>query len=99
MPCDVVLPPRTRESQREGWRGTQVRRGRPVLNASATILNVTTSDSRYALAADIGGTNMRAALLDSQGRITGRGAIDTHSENGIDDAGVRLAQPRPMALK
>ena len=53
---------------------------------------MTTPDSRYALAADIGGTNMRAALVDSQGRMIGRGATDTLSENGIDDASMRLAR-------
>ncbi|MDP6666330.1 MAG: ROK family protein [Dehalococcoidia bacterium] len=48
--------------------------------------------SQYALAADIGGTNMRAALVDSEGHITGRGSIDTLPESGIDDASARLAR-------
>ncbi len=52
---------------------------------------MTTHASRYALAADIGGTHIRAALVDSRGQMTGRGAIDTRSENGIDDASMRLA--------
>ncbi|MCH7982647.1 MAG: ROK family protein [Chloroflexi bacterium] len=53
---------------------------------------MTTPDSRYVLAADIGGSNMRAALVDSQGRIIGRGAIDTLPESGIDNARMRLAR-------
>ncbi len=53
---------------------------------------MTTLDSRYVLAADIGGTNMRAALVNSRGGMIGRGAIDTHAENGIDDASTRLAR-------
>ncbi len=52
---------------------------------------MTTPDSRYALAADIGGTNIRAALVDPNGNMTGRGSIDTLPERGIDDASARLA--------
>lgn len=59
---------------------------------------MTTPDSRYALAADIGGTNMRAALVNSQGQMSGRGAIDTISENGIEDASKRLTQLLKSAL-
>ena len=51
-----------------------------------------TSKNQYALAGDIGGTNIRAALVDSEGRITGRGSIDTLPERGIDDASERLAR-------
>jgi glucokinase len=53
---------------------------------------VTTSNIQYALAADIGGTNIRAALVDSEGRMTGRGSINTEPERGIDDASDRLAR-------
>ncbi len=53
---------------------------------------MTTSKNQYALAGDIGGTNMRAALVDSEGRITGRGSIGTLPERGIDDASERLAR-------
>ena len=35
---------------------------------------------------------MRAALVNSQGGMIGRGVIDTLSENGIDDASARLAR-------
>jgi glucokinase len=52
---------------------------------------VTTSKNQYALAGDIGGTNIRAALVDSEGRITGRGSIETLPERGIDDASEQLA--------
>ncbi len=64
----------------------------------ATIQIVTTSTLQYALAGDIGGTNIRAALVDSEGRITGRGAIDTLPEQGIDDASNRLARLLKSAL-
>ncbi len=53
---------------------------------------MTSSNIQFALAADIGGTNIRAALVDSEGRITGRGSINTEPERGIDDASDRLAK-------
>lgn len=53
---------------------------------------MTTQTSQYALAADIGGTNMRAVLVDSEGRMTGRGTIDTLPKRGIEDASARLAR-------
>ena len=46
----------------------------------------------FALAADIGGTNIRAALVDFEGRITGRGSINTEPERGINDASNRLSK-------
>ena len=46
----------------------------------------------FALAADIGGTNIRAALVDFEGRITGRGSINTEPEHGINDASNRLSK-------
>jgi len=58
----------------------------------ATISNVTTTNTQYALAADIGGTNIRAALINSEGRLIGRGSISTDPERGIDDASDRLAK-------
>ena len=64
----------------------------------ATISKVTTTKSQYALAGDIGGTNIRAALVDSEGRITGRGSIDTLPERGIDNASERLARLLKSAL-
>lgn len=53
---------------------------------------MTSSNTQFALAADIGGTNIRAALVDSEGRMTGRGSINTEPERGIDDASDRLAK-------
>jgi len=53
---------------------------------------VTSSKLQYALVADIGGTNIRAALVDSKGRMTGRGSIDTLPEQGIEDAAERLVR-------
>ncbi len=58
----------------------------------AKIHGVTSSKIQYALAADIGGTNIRAALVDSEGRMTGRGSINTEPERGIEDAADRLAR-------
>ena len=58
----------------------------------ATISNVTSSKLQYALVADIGGTNIRAALVDSKGRMTGRGSIYTLPEQGIEDAAERLVR-------
>ena len=52
-----------------------------------TILN-----TQFALAADIGGTNIRAALVDSEGHMTGRGSINTEPTRGIEDASDRLAR-------
>lgn len=53
---------------------------------------MTNSTLQYALAGDIGGTNIRAALVDSEGRITGRGSVDTLPKRGIDDASERLTR-------
>ena len=53
---------------------------------------MTPPNPQYALAGDIGGTNIRAALVDAEGRITGRGSIDTLPERGIDDASERLSR-------
>ncbi|MDA1280524.1 MAG: ROK family protein [Chloroflexi bacterium] len=60
---------------------------------------MTSSGTQYALAGDIGGTNMRAALVDSSGRMTGRGSIDTLPERGIDDVSARLARLLESARK
>lgn len=73
-----------------------------MLNPGATISIVSSSEDRnlrFALAADIGGTNMRAALVDSRGRMTGRGSIDTLSERGIEDAAKRLGKILNEALE
>ena len=61
------------------------------LEPFATIPNVTNPNLQYALAADIGGTNIRAALVDAEGHMTGRGSTNTEPERGIDDASSRLA--------
>jgi glucokinase len=44
----------------------------------------------YALAGDIGGTQIRAALVNSAGEIIARDATDTRPEEGIDSAADRL---------
>ena len=59
---------------------------------------MTTSNTQFALAADIGGTNIRAALIDSEGRMTGRGSINTEPKRGIEDASDRLAKLLKAAL-
>ena len=53
---------------------------------------MTTANKQFALAADIGGTNIRAALVDSDGRMTGRGSINTEPKRGIEDASNRLVR-------
>lgn len=47
--------------------------------------------AKLALAADIGGTHMRAALVNSDGIVLDRESIDTHPERGIEEAANRLA--------
>lgn len=47
--------------------------------------------ARNVLAADIGGTLMRAAVVDAEGRVLARDAVATEPERGIDDAARRLA--------
>ena len=44
-----------------------------------------------ALAADIGGTAMRAALVDRSGALVARTSCPTEPERGLDDAAARLA--------
>jgi glucokinase len=46
----------------------------------------------YALAGDIGGTQIRAALVNDAGKIISRDATDTRPEEGIDSAADRLCQ-------
>lgn len=50
-----------------------------------------TSDQAVAIAADIGGTHMRAALVTRDGELLDRGVIDTDPEDGIEAAANRLA--------
>ena len=47
--------------------------------------------SDYAAAADIGGTQMRAALINREGVVSKQVAIATVPERGIEDAAMRLA--------
>ena len=48
-------------------------------------------NSAYAAAGDIGGTNMRAAMINRQGEIQTHIDLPTDPERGIDDATLRLA--------
>ncbi len=50
------------------------------------------SKDAVAVAADIGGTQMRAALVTRGGELLDRGAIDTHPDDGIEIAASRLAE-------
>ena len=45
----------------------------------------------YAVAGDIGGTHIRAALVDREGQVLERAICPTEPERGIDDAAERLA--------
>lgn len=47
--------------------------------------------NQVAIAADIGGTQMRAALVTRDGELLDRGAIDTNPDDGIEVAANRLA--------
>ncbi len=49
------------------------------------------NDNAIAVAADIGGTQMRAALVTRDGDLIDRGAIDTQPDDGIEVAANRLA--------
>jgi glucokinase len=51
---------------------------------------MTAQRSRFVLAADIGGTSMRAALVDAEGVIHARQSTATEPERGIEDAAERL---------
>ncbi|MGE3856500.1 MAG: ROK family protein [Dehalococcoidia bacterium] len=46
----------------------------------------------YVLAADIGGTSMRAAIVDGHGRVVVRRRIETEPGRGLIDAAERLAE-------
>lgn len=50
------------------------------------------TSAKLALAADIGGTHMRAALVNTDGEVLDRESIDTHPERGIENAAKRLAE-------
>lgn len=45
----------------------------------------------FAIAADIGGTNMRAALVTRDGKVSHRNACPTNPDTGIEDGSARLA--------
>ncbi len=49
-------------------------------------------DSNLAATADIGGTQIRAALVDRDGNIINQKSMPTDSERGIEDAAMRLAE-------
>lgn len=51
----------------------------------------TGSENGLAIAADIGGTHMRAAIVTSAGEILARDVIDTNPDDGIEVAANRLA--------
>ena len=46
--------------------------------------------TQYALAIDVGGTQIRSALIDSDGNIAHREAIPTLAQQGRDDVLKRL---------
>ena len=50
-----------------------------------------TKQNQVAIAADIGGTQMRAALVTRDGQLLDRGTIDTNPDDGIVVAANRLA--------
>ena len=50
-----------------------------------------TDENQIAIAADIGGTQMRAALVTRDGQLLDRGTIDTNPDDGIEVAANRLA--------
>ncbi len=52
----------------------------------------TQPDASRALAADVGGTSMRAAVVSRSGDVIGREAIPTRPELGIENAAARLAE-------
>ena len=47
--------------------------------------------AQFAVAADIGGTNIRAAVVSRDGKVHARQTAPTHPERGIEDAAARLA--------
>ncbi len=53
----------------------------------------------YAIAADIGGTNMRAALVSRAGEVVSRHSAATTPERGIEDAAGRLGDLVAQARK
>ena len=51
----------------------------------------TSTGDHVAIAADVGGTQMRAAIVTADGKILARDSIDTNPDDGIDVAANRLA--------
>ena len=49
------------------------------------------NNSSIAIAVDIGGTHMRAAVVDTDGTLVSRGDIETRPDDGIEVAANRLA--------
>ncbi len=47
--------------------------------------------AQFAVAADIGGTNIRAAVVSRDGKVLARYSTPTYPERGIEDAAARLA--------
>ena len=54
--------------------------------------------SQFALAADVGGTQLRAALISRGGQVLARSACATEPERGIEHAAERLAELLQPAL-
>lgn len=55
-------------------------------------------DANYVIGVDLGGTNVRAAVADRQGKIVGEGRTDSKAMEGLDYTIVQIVQAIRMAL-
>lgn len=55
-------------------------------------------DAKYVIGADLGGTNVRAAVVDRQGKIVGEGRTDSKAMEGLESTIVQIVQSIRMAV-
>lgn len=55
-------------------------------------------DANYVIGVDLGGTNVRAAIVDRQGRIVGEGRTDSKAMEGLEHTIVQIIQAIRMSL-
>lgn len=55
-------------------------------------------DAKYVIGVDLGGTNVRAAVVDRQGKIVGEGRTDSKAMDGLEITIVQIVQSIRMAI-
>ena len=55
-------------------------------------------DAKYVIGVDLGGTNVRAAVVDRQGKIVGEGRTDSKAMEGLESTIVQIIQALRIAI-